>query len=448
VLTDLRSSAAGLTVAENVGGRLYFRDEHGVLAVELNKAEGQKTELGLEPGVYSIVLDRKGARFAAEVRVSTRQRASLSMSMLRAVPLDKATARGDQAEGLPPYAQGSPRAIVETDPATVLGAAVGAAVGSAIGKAMGSAVNAAITAAAASSAPAAAAPDAAPAASDSPTFVAPDSQGPGEGDSPRPRTFDLTLVPDLSKGLFSSAADHVVGINLLVGSSSFSRGFEIGGLANIGSRDVTGFQAAGLANIVLGRLKGFQAAGLINYLGGEARFVQTAGLVNVSGSLIGAQLAGLGNVTLGAARGAQVAGLFNWGGGDVRGAQVAGVFNWGHSVSGPQISVINVADTITGAQVGVVNIARHVSGTQVGVLNFSEEIDGVPIGVVSVEARGRHGLDLWVDMGGSTTAALSLGTRSVYTVFSAGWRPGPDPALWSLGLGLGGRSNIRPFYLD
>jgi len=36
----------------------------------------------------------------------------------------------------------------------------------------------------------------------------------------------------------------------------------------------------------------------------------------------------------------------------------------------------------------------------------------------------------------------------MYTIFSVGWKPGPDPSLWSLGLGLGGRSSIKPFYLD
>jgi hypothetical protein len=287
----------------------------------------------------------------------------------------------------------------------------------------------------------------APPAEDAPADAATEHPAP-EYASPRPSPIDFSLLPDMSKGLFSSRADHVVGINLLIGSSAYSRGFEVGGLANFESQDVSGFQAAGLVNAAQGRLTGFQAAGLVNYLGGEARFFQAAGLVNVSGGLDGAQLSGLGNVSTGAARGAQVAGLFNWAQVDVSGAQVAGVFNRGGSVTGPQISVVNVADTVSGAQVGVVNIARHVSGTQVGVLNISEEIDGVPVGLVSVEAMGRHGVDLWVDTAGTTTADLALGTTKMFTVFSVGWKPGPDPSLWSLGLGLGGRSHFKPFFLD
>ena len=418
VLTDLRSSAAGLIVAENIGGRLYFRDDHGTLAVELNKAEGQKIELGLEPGVYSVVLDSKAGRFAADVHVTTRQRVSLTMSMLHTLPLDKATARGDTGT-LPPSDQGVQPAVVQNDQAAALGAAVGAAVGSAV-------------------------PQAAPPTGETPTGETPADAAP----QPRPKLFDFSLVPDMSNGLFSSSADHVMGINLLAGSSAYSRGFEVGGLANIESHDVAGFQAAGLANVVLGRLTGFQTAGLVNYLGGEARFFQAAGLLNVSGGLDGAQIAGLGNVSTGASRGAQVAGLFNWAQVDVSGAQVAAAFNYGGSVTGPQISILNLADTVSGAQVGVVNIARHVSGTQVGVVNITEDIDGVPVGLVSVEAMGRHGVDLWVDMGGITTADIALGTRKYFTVFSVGWRPGPDPALWSLGLGLGVRSHFNPFFMD
>ena len=421
VLTDLRLASAGLTVAEDVAGRLYLRDAQGTLAVELNKAAGQKVELGLEPGVYSVLLDNKGARLAADVRVSTRQRASLSLSNMHAVALDKATPRGEQRADKAQIAAVS-------DSAAALGAAVGAVVGSAINKAMGTAVNAAIVAAAASIAGAAAsAPDETAPAPDAPAPGAPDAF-----DSRGDASVHFSFFPDLSRGLFSSTADHTVSINILAGSASSSRGFEVGGLANFEAKDVTGFQAAGLANIVLGGLRGYQGAGLANYVGGEVRFVQTAGLVNVGGGLAGAQLAGIGNLVFGSARG----------------AQVAGVFNWARSMSGPQISVVNIADTVAGAQIGVVNIARHVSGTQVGVLNISQEIDGVPIGLFSIEARGRHAIDLWVDLDGSSNASLSLGTKHLYTVLAAGWKPGTDPAFWTFGLGLGGRSDINPFFLD
>ena len=123
-----------------------MRDAEGTLAVELNKVGGQKTELGLEPGQYSVVLDTKTARLQGDVRVASRQPAQITLASLRSVPLDKATPRGVENDmaGRPPR-----RARADNpDSATAIGAAVGEIVGSAIGKAMGTAVNAAISAAA------------------------------------------------------------------------------------------------------------------------------------------------------------------------------------------------------------------------------------------------------------------------------------------------------------
>jgi hypothetical protein len=244
--------------------------------------------------------------------------------------------------------------------------------------------------------------------------------------------FSLGFFPDAGQGIFSSHVDHYAAVNLLVGVSGSSLGFELGGLANFESGSVLGFQAAGLVNGVKGNLAGFQSAGLVNYVGGDAVFFQTAGLANV---------------TEGAMSGGQVAGIINWAGG-IRGAQVAGVVNYAGDVKGPQISVVNIAGSVTGAQIGVVNIAQDVTGTQIGVLNISNRMDGLPIGLINIEAQGRHDVDLWVDLDGSSYAAFSLGTRRFYSVLSAGWTPGTLPAQWSLGLGLGGRSDLGPFFVD
>ena len=470
VLTDLRSSSAILRVGEDVAGRLYVRDAEGNLAVELNKVGGQKAELGLEPGQYSVVLDTKTSRLQGDVRVTSRQPAQLTLASLRSVPLDKATPRGIEtdAAGRPPR-----RRPESPDSAAAIGAAVGEIVGTAIGKAMGTAVNAAITAAggaARSAPPDSPANDGDPAlrpADGDPSSAAGDStssRDPSDDHSPRTEVFQLGFFPDFSRGVFSSRVDHVAAVNVLAGSSGSSYGFEVGGLANFESADVVGFQAAGLGNAALGSMTGYQTAGLVNYVAGDVRFFQSAGMVNVGGSLVGAQTAGLANVILGSTVGAQAAGLFNWSAGDVRGAQIAGlgnwagdgisgaqiagVANWGKTVRGPQISVVNIAGTVSGAQIGVINIAEHVSGVQIGVVNISRDIDGVPIGLVSIVQNGRHSLDLWVDLDGVPYAALSLGAEHLYTVFSAGWMTGTDPVLWSFGAGIGGRANIGRAFVD
>ena len=474
VLTDLRSSGARLTVADDIAGRLYLRDSDGNLAVELNKQYGQSVELGLEPGTYSAVLDTKNARLAADLRVTGRQPTTLTLASMHAVSLDPAVARGGGYDQPLTPGSGSPAAqnVNTADPAAVIGAVVGAAVGSAFGKAgkaVGNAVSAAITAAAAVAAatPAPPAPQAAPA----PTVEAPSGEAPL-----RTQPFHLSLIPDFLLGP-GARADRNVSINLLIGTSGSLHGFEVGGFGNIESGDVSGFQAAGLFNVVLGSVSGFQGAGLVNYLGGEARFFQSAGLVNVSAGVSGAQAGGLANISLGPVAGAQMAGILNWTSGDVKGAQAAGILNWttgsvrgaqvagifnlggagvkgaqvagignvGGAIVGPQISLINVADTAS-AQIGLVNIARHITGTQVGLFNLSDQIDGVPIGLISIEGRGRHDLDLWIDMNGLSVVGFSLGTKHLYTTFTAGWLPGTTS--WNSGVGIGGSSTIGPFYLD
>ncbi len=429
VLTDLRAASARLGIAEDVGGRLYIRNDRGVLAVELNKVEGQRVELGLEPGLYNVVLDAKSGRLGAQLRINARQRALLSLSSLHRVAVDRATARGPADAPPAPEAEAKPGDPVAA--AAALGAAVGAAVGKAVATAVATTVGA-VT-------------------GPKPASDAPQDQGAEPPQDPRHTysTFHLSLLPELSDGVFASRASHSFSVNLLMGSSASSRGFEVGGLANFESQDMSGFQAAGLGNVVLGDASGFQAAGLVNVVGGQTRFLQAAGLVNISlGGVSGAQTAGLVNFARGDVNGAQIAGLFNWSKVEVNGAQISGLANWGSVVNGPQISVVNIADTVSGAQVGLVNIAGHVSGAQIGLVNISQEIDGVPIGLFSVEGRGRHALDVWWDSDGSVNAAVSLGSRYFYTIFSAGWVPDSPQPAWTLGAGFGVHVPLGRLFTD
>jgi hypothetical protein len=99
VLTDLRAASAVLVIAEEMGGRLYVRDARGALVVELAKTAGQRVELGLEPGIYALVLDDRGARSAGEVSVSTGGRVLVGAANLRPVSGERTTSRGD---GEPP----------------------------------------------------------------------------------------------------------------------------------------------------------------------------------------------------------------------------------------------------------------------------------------------------------------------------------------------------------
>jgi Caspase domain len=433
VLTDLRAASARVSVAEDVAGRLYFRNDRGVLAVELNKAEGQRVELGLEPGTYGVLLDAKNGRLGTQIRVSAHQRALLSLSSLRRISADRATARG--ADAGTADASAGDASDNPNDPVAAA-AALGAAVGAAVGRAVATAITTTVDA-----------------VGPRPASSPPEEQSPRARErAPRESSYEpfhLTLLPDMTDGLFASRASHSVTVNLLVGASASSRGFEAGALANFESQGMSGFQAAGLGNVVLGDTDGWQSAGLVNVVGGEMRFVQTAGLANASfGAAFGAQIAGLGNWSAAELHGAQVAGLINWSSEELWGAQVSGVGNWSRGIHGPQISVVNVAGTVSGAQIGVVNIAGRVSGVQIGVVNISRQIDGVPIGLVSIEERGRHKVDFWWGSDGSVNTAISLGSRYFYTVFSAGWIPDSQPSPWSLGAGLGVHTPLGRLFAD
>ena len=406
VLTDLRAASAGLTIPEALGGRLSIRDERGALAVELAKTEGQRVDLGLAPGTYSVLLDDKGNRFATEVRVVSGRRTALVPSSLRPVPRDKTIARGDGEAGF------------EDDPSFAAEPPV----------------------------------EAAPAFDEQPPVE------PGPGSEPSVEPFHLAVLPE-----FSFGASRAVSLNLLIGSAAYSTRFAAAGIANIVSKDARGVQAAGVGNIVLGDASGLQFAGVVNVVGGDAQWLQSSGVVSFcGGELSGFQGSGVGGLALGGGRGVQAAGVFaisggpftglqasgvvNWAQGAFRGAQVSGTVNYAERMTGPQISVVNIADTISGAQVGVVNIARTVKGTQVGVVNISNQIDGIPIGLITIAQNGRQQLEYWTDADGSQNLGFALGSKYTYTLFSAGWKTGTEE--WSYGIGLGGRVIVNRFFVD
>ncbi len=452
VLTDLRAASAKLRIADDIGGRMYFRDSRGVLAVELDKQAGQSIELGLTPGTYSVVLDGKTGRLGTELRISARQSATLSRSSLKPVPTDRTTARGkslasarpDPNETSGPSRRQEQKQKDGSDPVAAA-AAVGAAIGTAVATAISTTVKA-VT----GGGPSEPSPDQVPGqtVSDSPADEPPgDAQAdptpspseqaavPDAGaaagttagtavvsgvrtvDEERVQQFHFSVIPEISSNMFASRESHVVGINLLVGSAYSSKAFELGGLANFEAGDVTGCQIAGLGNVVMG-------------------------------DTTGAQIGGFANIAAADVRGVQVAGFFNWSRGDFAGAQVSGGLNLATRVRGPQISVVNISDTVSGAQVGVVNIAGHVDGVQIGVVNIARDIDGVPIGLVSIVEKGRMKMDAWYDTDSSMNASFSMGSRYFYTVLSAGWVPDSAPARWTLGLGLGARLPLGRLWAD
>lgn len=98
VLTDVRSTGAGLILDEALNGRLYIRDPQGKLVAELNKPAGRPIELGFAPGTYRITLDQGGALSRAEVALAEGQHTPLARGAFEHVEGEVAVARGAEPE--------------------------------------------------------------------------------------------------------------------------------------------------------------------------------------------------------------------------------------------------------------------------------------------------------------------------------------------------------------
>ncbi len=317
VFTDLRSARAGLELDEGLSGRLYLRDEKGNLAVELDKVEGSRMEIGLPPGRYAAVLVDRDERSQASVLVAAGGRATLAPGDFRGLAVAPTVARGD----------------AENPPAAT------------------------------------------------PAFAA-------QPAASFPISLGMDLLPDLSRGLFSSQVDKAVSFNIMWGSARDLRGAQFSTFLNADSGELHGFQFAGLANAVKGR----------------------AG---------GVQFAPIANVALGGFGGAQLFGLVNVAGGDSQGAQV-----------------------------GLVNVASHITGTQIGLVNVSDRIDGAPLGLVNIERGGIYSPQIWTESATGLRAGLAFGTRIFYTLASAGFEIGTAAQSPSTSVGTGARLTIGPFFGD
>lgn len=261
-------------------------------------------------------------------------------------------------------------------------------------------------------------------------------------------------------------------LNILVGRTGATDGFEAAGWVNINDKFIRGFQGAGIGNACFGNgeafqgagifnfvlkdFKGFQGAGIVNTTGGKVEGAQISGIGNFSQGLKGAQFAGIYNVSWDTVTGAQFAGIVNLatgtsenfqGAGIVnvsdknQGAQMAGVGNLAVRNKGAQIAgIFNAADNIEGAQIaGIVNVADNVEGVQLaGILNICDSIDGVPIALVSyVHKNGYRKIEASTSEMNLVSGTFKTGVREFYTLFTVGYNPSNEHYNTSFGAGIG-----------
>ena len=95
VMTDLRSTSAGLELDEDVDGRLFIRDQKGELVAELYKKGGRSMSLGFPAGKYVVRLERPAEYKEASVTLQDNYRARLSQKQFVLVSAEKTTLRGE-----------------------------------------------------------------------------------------------------------------------------------------------------------------------------------------------------------------------------------------------------------------------------------------------------------------------------------------------------------------
>jgi hypothetical protein len=217
------------------------------------------------------------------------------------------------------------------------------------------------------------------------------------------RPIQLSLLPGAStNGPIAGTVVNEVSVNILAGYARGLEGLEIGGGANLLSRDMRGLQVAGVGNLVGGTVRGVQLAGGVNHSMRAMKGLQVAGFSNtvwdtltgvqvaggvnlVKRGMTGTQVSGAANAAIGDLDGVQVSGGANVATGVVNKAQVSGALNYARAVQGAQVSGgVNIAPgAVGGGQVGfAANYAGSVSGGQVsfGANVVPGEVSGGQVG--------------------------------------------------------------------
>ncbi|WP_163999323.1 caspase family protein [Pyxidicoccus caerfyrddinensis] len=404
VMTDLRSTAAVLVLGEMLDGRLYVRDAPGRLVVELKKFAGRATELGLQPGRYTVMRESLGVGSQAELVLDQGGRFVLAETAFRPVGLEMTAMRGGgtpRLDGVKPAMGGS----------TVEG----------------------------------------PAHQHRPINL---------GLFPSVQTNDLfggTVDNNFSLALAAGRTARLNGVALALGANWATdsvTGLQLAIGGNVARADVTGGQFAVGGNWASGAVGGVQVATGLNIAqqGGLAGQLAVGG--NLSRApLSGAQLSVGTNWVQGAFDGVQGTVGLNAVRGRMEGVQMSVGMNWADTARGMQLSLLNVGDDVKGMQLGLINIAGKMSGLQLGLVNVAREMDsGLPIGALSIVKNGQFHIEAFGSDINFANTALKVGSRHFYTTVVVGMghvSGAQGPSHWTLGFGLGGHIPVSErFFVD
>ena len=383
VVTDVRTTQAGLLLTPELSGRISVREAGGALVAELRKPAGSTVELGLEAGSYVVAVEEGGAVREAQLTLAAGAHLQLARAAFHpGAPLEIAAVRGDAPTR-------GPEASIAN------------------------------------------APGAPPERSHEITsfkagFV--------------PRTADgVTDVEGFSFGFLADRAARLRGMQLSLGYNQVDGGVHglqltiganvTGGLggaqiavgANIARGDSHGVQIAAGANMVDGDFRGWQTAAGANVTSGRLRGLQAAAGLNSADEASGLQLSAGANVAR-----------------SLHGTQL-GLVNVAGTADGFRLGVINAAQKTHGFDLGVLNVARETHGFQLGVVNVAARADGESFALLNLIGDGIHSLSLYGSDALLSNVGLDLGGRHLFTSFSFSYQPGDAVAAGPLHLTRGSR---------
>lgn len=99
VLTDLRSTGAGVELDAELVGDLYIRDADGHLVAELKKGAGQTLDLAFAPGNYRVTLVTSGQVLDARLTLKAGERVSLTETRFQVLTPERTARRGTELPG-------------------------------------------------------------------------------------------------------------------------------------------------------------------------------------------------------------------------------------------------------------------------------------------------------------------------------------------------------------
>ncbi len=384
VMTDLRSTSAGLELDEDVDGRLFIRDEKGELVAELYKKAGRAMSLGFPAGKYTVRLERPAEFSEAVVTLQNNRREKLSHRQFAAVSAEQTTLRGEIG-GLRDCTAGDSIACsldsldhngkyrvtfsaVDSDKDPRKGIQIGVFVAQADDYMLGTQLS----------------------------FIA----------NVAKKEMHGLQVTDIYNG----ANAHFEGAQIsgMINYAQSFDGAQIASTLNIAGKNSSGAQVSGTANFIADSLNGAQVSPALNYAGQAD--VQVTAALNIAADA---------------------------------GVQVSAAMNIAGKSDVQVTAAMNIAGTLEDAQISTMNIAGRANGRQVGIINICGTCESTPIGLINIVGNGVWSVTSSVNEMGALGLSLRLGTAYLFTAFEgtrefekgANFKHFSD--MYETGLGLG-----------